>query len=255
MVKTYIFGDSSKKYDKVVHFADLHLRASERHGEFIHALSLARNILDEYIELNVLIVLVGDLFDSAQKIKPETYPTFRKLIGFLLEIGDVLLIAGNHCMIENSEKMDTISAFMEIITGESSDDIFDFHYKNNSIYYLKYTGLYIIGNLTFALNSLIDGKFYSHSIFSESCLKVNRNPQDIIALYHGCLIGCVNDSGRKIIEDDLLLLSLPLPLDNSPNDNEKSSRHRSPKDFDGFSLTLLGDIHTYQTLYTPSNKN
>jgi len=120
-----------------------------------------------------------------------------------------------------SSLMDTI-----IIPGNH-----DFNGKNNNIldsisiilykrdfknmHYLKDSGIYRFNNILFGVSSLIDNKFINASDINEKGLK--------IALYHG-------------------------PVHNSKNSKGFEFSEQSLTKFDGYDLTLLGDIHFYQYL-------
>jgi DNA repair exonuclease SbcCD nuclease subunit len=145
--------------------------------------------------------------------------------GDILHNKDKLTATGEEICINFFEKLSSIMDTI-IIPGNH-----DFNEKNNNIldsisiiiykrdfknmHYLKDSGIYRFNNILFGVSSLIDNKFINASDINEKGLK--------IALYHG-------------------------PVHNSKNSKGFEFSEQSLTKFDGYDLTLLGDIHFYQYL-------
>ena len=145
--------------------------------------------------------------------------------GDILHNKDKLTATGEEICINFFEKLSSIMDTI-IIPGNH-----DFNEKNNNIldsisiiiykrdfknmHYLKDSGIYRFNNILFGVSSLIDNKFINASDINEKGLK--------IALYHGAVHNSKNSKGFEFSEQSLTK-------------------------FDGYDLTLLGDIHFYQYL-------
>ena len=175
--------------------ADIHIRPLNRHTEY-------RNIFyKHYHEIRKdteesIIVICGDIVHEKDKITPELIILIQEFLINLSDITDVILFSGNHDLMENNLKR---IPNLEALTP-----------TRDNIYYLKKTGVYEYGNISFYLKSLEDTKPLP-LIFDNN--KIN------IGLYHGMLQEIGHSSGEY-----------------------------SVKDFRKFDLTLLGDVHERQFL-------
>ena len=200
---------------KIIHFADLHIRPLQRHDEY-------RVVFDKLYDLieqqntpkdQLLTVITGDVFHEKNKLMSETIMLVRELFRKLSIFSTVLVIAGNHDLIEaNKSRLDMLTP--------ACDEL--------GIHYLRTSGLYRYGDIIFSVSSLVDGKFITRC---QIHTKPETDIYQYIALYHGAIIGSVTPGGRHISDPDGI----------------KSTRFRNIKDFKGYDLTLLGDIHKYQT--------
>ena len=153
--------------DYIAHISDIHIRPLARHAEFKAVFEHVYKKLRELksVKPRLIIVVTGDIYDHKTLFKPETFDMCRNLLRSLSEIAQTFVIAGNHDMIEgNTTRMDSVSPI--------SEDI-------DNLFYLKWTGLYDIGNIVFAVSSLYDEKFIKHCEIPELVGK------KVIALYHG----------------------------------------------------------------------
>lgn len=201
---------TDKKYNKIYHISDIHIRSLQRHDEYQEVFNRLYKFLKNDIKSNNIIAITGDIIHEKDNLKPETVLLCRKFVKDLSLYGDVIVIPGNHDMLENNNsRIDTLTAILD----------------DSPIYYLSKTGAYQFGNIIIAISSLVDKKFITRKQI------INSNNLPIASLYHGTLNGCVNDFGYKI-EDT----------------NEYSQRFRKISDFDGYEMVLLGDIHKHQYL-------
>ena len=201
---------TDKKYNKIYHISDIHIRSLQRHDEYQEVFNRLYKFLKNDIKSNNIIAITGDIIHEKDNLKPETVLLCRKFVKDLSLYGDVIVIPGNHDILENNNsRIDTLTAILD----------------DSPIYYLSKTGAYQFGNIIIAISSLVDKKFITRKQI------INSNNLPIASLYHGTLNGCVNDFGYKI-EDT----------------NEYSQRFRKISDFDGYDMVLLGDIHKHQYL-------
>lgn len=200
-------------FTHIIHISDIHIRPLERHDEFKKVFSDTIKMVEKLHKENPsIIAITGDTFDNKTNFKPETIHLCETFLARLAKITKVFIIAGNHDMVEsNVERMDSITPVARGI---------------QNLEYIKFSGHYIIGDHILVVSSLYDKKFIKASDVP------NPEKKKLIAMYHGALIGAKTDTGQTIEQDP----------------NNMSTRFRSVKDFDGFDMVLLGDIHLHQTL-------
>ena len=128
------------------------------------------------------------------------------------ELMPVIIISGNH---DGST-----------VNNQLKDSIYasSFKYEQN-FHYLNETGLYKYGDIIFSAKHFFDEKQF----IKADQIKA-ENDEMKIALYHGALHGAKFDNGTEIEGEETLNMST----------------------FDGYDLTLLGDIHKYQTFKNES---
>ena len=197
-------------YNKIYHISDIHIRPLKRHNEYNEVFNNLYSFLEKDISGNNIIAITGDIFHEKDLLKPETIVICRNFIKKCSTYGTVIIITGNHDMLENNpDRLDNLTAVF--------DDL--------PIHYLVDSGSYIFGNIIVVVSSLVDKKF----IKKTQVINIKNKP--VVALYHGTINGSMNDTGY-IIEDH----------------NQHSTRFRKISDFDGYDMVLLGDIHKHQYL-------
>jgi DNA repair exonuclease SbcCD ATPase subunit len=155
-----------------------------------------------------IIVITGDVIDSKSPGEPDYNVLISDMFKAYSAISDVIVIAGNHDVM--LKNIDKIDVLTSIL-----EKIGNFP----NVHYLKKSGFYVYNNLIFAVNSLLDNKFVPYDLIPDKYKKYTS-----ISLYHGAVCGSVTDVAYKFKNG--------LTVD----------------DFDGYSMTMLGDIHKYQTL-------
>jgi DNA repair exonuclease SbcCD ATPase subunit len=199
------------KYDYIYHISDIHIRPLHRHREYNEVFENLYTFLETKTTSNI-IAITGDILHEKDNLKPETVLLCRNFIKNLSKYGTVVIITGNHDMLENnSDRLDNLTAIV--------DDL--------PVHYLVNSGAYQFGNIVLVVSSLVDKKFI------RSTQVVNPDNLLTAAMYHGTINGSVNDVGY-VIEDT----------------TSYSTRFRKISDFDGYDLVLLGDIHKHQYLKT-----
>jgi DNA repair exonuclease SbcCD ATPase subunit len=195
---------------KIYHISDIHIRRYDRHVEY----DIVFNNLYEYLNkqdlTSGLIVITGDVLHAKDNLTPDCVIKCYKFLKSLSEIMPVILIAGNHDMVESNKH---IKDSLESILTERSID---------NLYYFKNSGIYKYGNIVFGVSSLLDNQFIKANDIND----INYNNCIKIALYHGPVGHCATAVGVVLHGDKQL------------------------DDFSGYDYVLLGDIHKFQYLNT-----
>jgi len=191
----------------IIHISDIHIRLYSRSKEY-------QNVFQKlylFIEIsmsknpNQIIVITGDLLHSKNTLSPECIITTQNFLIKLSSMATTILIAGNHdALLTNNQREDSITAIVDKI-------------QIPNFYYLKNSGVYLFGNIAFAVNSLLDNKW----IYANS-FQVPEQITHKIALYHGGVGLCDTGVGHRLRGEKLV------------------------EDFDGYDYGLLGDIHKFQ---------
>lgn len=206
-----------KTITTIYHMADIHIRVLERHDEY-------REVFDKVCEYfkaipetkeNSVVVICGDIFHDRSKLTPECILLFKDFVDNLTKLIDVVIIAGNHDVFTHGDRENIISGITEVKEFEN------FHY-------LKQSGIYKYHNIDFAVSSLLDNKIVKIDTLEQANkdLELAENYRSI-SLYHGPVNGAKLDNGT-LYPDGMDVVNL--------------------KTFQGFDLTLLGDIHLRQFL-------
>ena len=191
--------------EKIYHLADLHIRNLKRHKEYRSVFEkFLENVRNDDIE-NSVIYLAGDIAHAKTEMSPELV---REISWFLTECAKLkhtFLITGNHdCNLNNDYRLDVLTPIVENL-------------NNDRIHYLRDTGTYNFGNLTFVVYSILDKK----ENWPKAELVEGENK---ICLFHGPVNKAQTDVGYTV-----------------------SSNSFTVDMFDGFDMVMLGDIHKRQT--------
>ena len=154
------------EFNQILHLSDIHIRPLLRHDEFYQVFSRTHEMLTKLANKTPsIIVVTGDLFDHKTNFKPETFKVCRDFMKMLTSVSPVILIAGNHDMLENNtERLDAITPIVDDIPG---------------LHYLKYSGIYKSSRTQdcFVVSSLYDKQFIT-------CPETETNA---ICLFHGTI--------------------------------------------------------------------
>ena len=194
------------KVEKIYHLSDLHIRNLKRHKEYREVFQKFFDNVDADNIENSIIYIAGDIAHAKTEMSPELV---REISWFLTECANrkhTFLITGNHdCNLNNNYRLDVLTPIIENL-------------NNDRIHYLRDTGTYNFGNLTFVVYSILDKK--------ENWPKADTIIGDTkICLFHGPVNLAQTDIGYTV-----------------------SSNSFTTDMFDGFDMTMLGDIHKRQTL-------
>jgi DNA repair exonuclease SbcCD ATPase subunit len=198
------------KVEKIYHLADLHIRNLKRHKEYREVFQKFLDNVDRDNIENSIIYLAGDIAHAKTEMSPELV---REISWFLTECAnrkETFLITGNHdCNLNNNYRLDVLTPIVENL-------------DNERIHYLRDTGVYNFGNLTFVVYSILD----KQENWPKAELVEGENK---ICLFHGPVNLAQTDIGYTV-----------------------SSNSFTTDMFEGFDMVMLGDIHKRQTLGTPT---
>jgi DNA repair exonuclease SbcCD ATPase subunit/DNA repair exonuclease SbcCD nuclease subunit len=209
MVK-YLKSDI-KEFKNIFHIADIHLRLTKRHDEYKEVFEKLYKSIEKTSEETVVTVL-GDVLHSKSDLSPECVKITSEFLQNLADRRTTILIAGNHdATLANKNRLDSLSPIVDAI-----------NHKN--LFYLKDSGLYILGDILFNHYSVFDEpeKYIKYKDIPKIYLNETRYK---IALFHGPVNNAITDVGYKV-----------------------ASRTITNEIFDGHDIVLLGDIHRHQVL-------
>jgi DNA repair exonuclease SbcCD nuclease subunit len=198
---------------KVIHTADWHLEPKKNHEKFNDAIdsfiSTVQLHTKDCTPEEVLIVIVGDLFDNTSK-EPSN-EAFIIMFDALHKISShwkTVISIGNHDYdIRNPEKMDYITPLYNAFVKLG--------WRN--IKYMKSTEDYEIENLIFS-------NFSNHDRGIPNPPKSNKTK---IALFHDPIMGAINFEGYDLTE---------------------GHNRYDVSIFEGFDIVMMGDIHRHQQI-------
>ena len=133
---------------KVVHLADIHIRTMRLHDEyktvFINLFSDLTDLLVDYKREEVRIVVAGDLVHQKIVISNEQLLLGTWFLRKLEEFGSVVVIAGNHDLLENNkDRMDSITPMVQFL-------------PDKEINYFKESKCYLDNNIVWCVYSIFE---------------------------------------------------------------------------------------------------
>jgi len=198
---------------KVIHCADIHIRTFRMHEEYKEAFQKFIDEVKDYCKdfdyEEIRIAVVGDLVHQKITISNEQLILSCWFLNELSKIGKVVIVAGNHDLLENNrDRVDSISPMIQLL-------------DNENIAYYKESKCYTDENIVWC----------NYSIFEENSRPdieryvVDNQPDEevtFVGLYHAPLVGASTDIGYEFSEGTTL------------------------EHFEGCDMVLLGDIHKRQ---------
>ena len=209
MVK-YLKSDI-KEFKNVFHIADIHLRLTKRHDEYNQVFERLYKAV-ERTPAETVVAVLGDVLHSKSDLSPECVKITTEFLQNLADKRPTVLIAGNHdATLANKNRLDSLSPIVDAI-------------NHTNLFYLKDSGLYILGDILFNHYSVFDepDKYIKFKDIPKIYLNETRYK---IALFHGPVNNAITDVGYKV-----------------------ASRTITNEIFDGHDIVLLGDIHRHQVL-------
>ncbi len=209
MVK-YLKSDI-KEFKNVFHIADIHLRLTKRHDEYNQVFERLYKAV-ERTPTETVVAVLGDVLHSKSDLSPECVKITTEFLQNLADRRPTVLIAGNHdATLANKNRLDSLSPIVDAI-------------NHTNLFYLKDSGLYILGDILFNHYSVFDepDKYIKFKDIPKIYLNETRYK---IALFHGPVNNAITDVGYKV-----------------------ASRTITNEIFDGHDIVLLGDIHRHQVL-------
>ena len=172
----------------ILHTGDIHIRNFMRLEEYAEQfekfIEKCKEIAEPYENEEVRIVIAGDLGHSKNMITPEYITMASYFIRRLEEIGKVIVIAGNHDLVEgNTTRMDAITSIFRTANFKNAlflDEMLGYE-----------SGCVVDENITWAVYSIYDG-FVKPNIEEAR----EQNPSNkVIGLFHGMVVGCKMPNG------------------------------------------------------------
>jgi len=195
----------------VVHLADIHIRTFRLHDEYkdvfktlIHDI---KELVKDYQREEVRILIAGDLVHQKIVISNEQLILGTWLLRSLETIAPVILIAGNHDLLENNkDRMDSITPMVQFLADKD-------------INYFKDSKCYLDDNIVWCV----------YSIFEE-----NKRPN-------------IEEARAEFGADKTYIGLFHAPLINAKTDIGYEIDHGAELDiFEGCDMVMLGDIHKRQ---------
>lgn len=173
-----IISNKGINIKKLYHISDIHIRRYDRHVEYDIVFNNLYTYLKSQDNLSGLIVVTGDVLHAKDNLTPDCVIKCYKFLKSLSEIMPVVLIAGNHDMVESNKHIkDSLDS---ILTERTIDNL----------YYFKNSGIYKYENIIFGVSSLLDNQF----IKAEDIDNQDYN-NILVALYHGPVGQCATAVG------------------------------------------------------------
>ena len=196
---------------KIIHIADIHIRTYRMHDEYKEVFTTFIEEIEEYCKdydhNEVRIAIVGDLVHQKITISNEQLILSTWFLRELSKIGKVVIIAGNHDLLENNkDRIDSISPMIKLL-------------DNSNISYYKEKTCYLDENVVWCNYSIFEGN--ERPDIEEGRSKYGDD-KTYIGLYHAPLVGASTDIGYEFNEGTSLEI------------------------FEGCDMVLLGDIHKRQ---------
>jgi DNA repair exonuclease SbcCD nuclease subunit len=197
---------------KVVHLADIHIRTMRLHDEyktvFIKLFSDLTDLLVDYKREEIRIVVAGDLVHQKIVISNEQLLLGTWFLRKLEEFGSVVVIAGNHDLLENNkDRMDSITPMVQFL-------------PDKEINYFKESKCYLDDNIVWCVYSIFEENQRPNI---EAARAQFGDDKSYIGLYHAALMNAKTDIGYEIDHGAGLEI------------------------FEGCDMVMLGDIHKRQT--------
>jgi DNA repair exonuclease SbcCD nuclease subunit len=204
---------------KIIHMADIHIRTYKMHSEYGEAfkttLKEIRKLVEGYERDEIRIVIAGDYVHQKITISNELLMLGTWFLRKLDKIAPVVIIAGNHDLLENNkDRLDSITPMVKLL-------------PDCKIQYYRDTGCFEDGNIVWCVYSIFEEN--SRPDIESARLEFGDD-KTYIGLYHAPLAGATTDIGYKF-------------------DEAQSLEH-----FDGCDMVLLGDIHKRSCFYNIEKK-
>ena len=197
----------------IAHLSDIHIRK-------LHRLKEYREVFDRlYEQLRKLkpdlIYVGGDIVHGKLDTSPEEIRLVSSFFLNLSSITDTIVITGNHDVnLQNKSREDALSPIVDLVQQIT-----------DKLHYWKQSGVYTIGNVDFSLLSVFDMDQSGQPVIDNFTPASKLNNDYKIALHHGSVDNFTVDTGL-VMENTRIRTGL----------------------FDGFDITMLGDIHKRQYL-------
>jgi DNA repair exonuclease SbcCD nuclease subunit len=196
---------------KIVHLADIHIRTYRMHDEyqdvFKTLLNDVKELIKDFQREEVRIVVAGDLVHQKIVISNEQLLLGTWFLRELDKVAPVILIAGNHDLLENNkDRMDSITPMVKFL-------------PDSTINYFKTSECFKDDNIVWCVYSIFEGNSRPNI---EAARAEFGDDKTYIGLYHAPVMNAKTDIGYEI-------------------DHGAGLEH-----FEGCDIVMLGDIHKRQ---------
>lgn len=190
-----------EKVNKIYHIADVHIRNLKRHKEYRDVFSHLYGHILTTMEENDIIVIAGDIVHAKTDMSPEVVDLTQEFFTRLADLLPTIVIPGNHdANLNNSSRLDALTPIVNAL-------------KHPNLFYLKDTGAWSLGNVTFVHQSVWDN--------SPGFPPASDYKGDVkIGVFHGPVDKIETEHGFAI-----------------------ENKNINVGNFDGYDMVLLGDIH------------
>lgn len=197
---------------KIIHLADIHIRTYRQHDEYKEVfktlLTDIRELVKNYHRDEVRILIAGDLVHQKIIISNEQLILCTWFLRKLEEISPVVLIAGNHDLLENNkDRMDSISPLIQFL-------------PDAQINFFKESKCYLDNNIVWCVYSIFEENARPNI---EAARLEFGDDKTYIGLYHAPVLNAKTDIGYEIDHGAAL------------------------EEFEGCDIVMLGDIHKRQS--------
>ena len=190
-----------EKVGKIYHIADVHIRNLKRHKEYRDVFSHLYGHILTTMEENDIIVIAGDIVHAKTDMSPEVVDLTQEFFTRLADLLPTIVIPGNHdANLNNTSRLDALTPIINAL-------------KHPNLFYLKDTGGWSLGNVTFVHQSVWDN--------SPGFPPASDYKGDVkIGVFHGPVDKIETEHGFAI-----------------------ENKNINVGNFDGYDMVLLGDIH------------
>lgn len=201
---------------KIIAVSDIHIRNLRRNEEYQEKLQnfidKCKEITKPYKKEEVRIVIAGDLLQNKTDISPEAYLMCSWLLKSLSKIAKTIVIAGNHDISKNEQRLDPITTIFSL------SEFKNMYYLDKELGYES--GCIVDDNVVWCLYSSFDN-FNKPNI--DEC-KIQNPDAKYVGLFHGELKSSKTDAGYQ------------------------TQTGLDPSYFDGLDFCIMGHIHKRQEI-------
>ena len=208
-----VLKNTNQKIDNVVHIADIHIRLTKRHDEYVSIFQKFYDSLDKVRKVtNAVLVVAGDVFHNKSDLSPECVKIASDFLKNCADRIPTILTAGNHdATLANKSRLDCLTPIVDSL-------------NHPNLYYLKESDIFRYENILFNNFSVFDDP-EKYLMYDKIATKYKNETDHHIALFHGPVNNAMTDVGYMV-----------------------SSRSITNELFDGHHIAMLGDIHKHQIL-------
>lgn len=199
---------------KIIHLADIHIRTFRQHDEYKEVfktlISQITDLVKAFKKEEIRILIAGDLVHQKIVISNEQLILGIWFLRKLEEMAPVIIIAGNHDLLENNkDRIDSITPMVQCL-------------PDANINYFKESRCYLDDNIVWCVYSIFEG----NKTPAIEAARLEFGPdKKYIGLFHAPVINAKTDIGYDI-------------------------DHGAGLDiFEGCDMVMLGDIHKRQVFF------